>query len=369
MFLQRLEILQNIVARAGLDAVALIPGADLRFVTGVDFHLLKRPFVALFPSQGEPVFVLPELDKLNLQAANPFPLYALGYTDTDGPDAAFAEAGRILDLGGKRVGVQGTRMRFFEAQYLVRHLPGIALVDADDALADLRMRKDAAAIESMRRAIAISEAALAGIVAGVRPGMTERAIANDLHIAMLRGGGGALPFDVTVLSGPNSALPHGVPGDRPIREGELLLFDYGTTVDGYASDITRTFVVGELTDPRLRDAYLAVLNANEAGRKTAGPGVPAQEVDRAARREIVRAGFGDYFIHRTGHGLGLDVHEGPYIREGNDRMLEPGNTFTVEPGVYLPGVGGVRIEDNVLITENGAETLTTFPRELQSIGR
>ena len=139
-------------------------------------------------------------------------------------------------------------------------------------------------------------------------------------------------------------------------------------MDDYGSDITRTFVLGELRNAQLQDAYAAVLAANEAGRKAAGPGVPAQEVDRAARAAITKAGFGEYFRHRTGHGLGMDVHEPPYIREGNAVPLAVGNIFTVEPGVYLPDVGGIRIEDDVLITPDGAESLTTFPRELQSIG-
>lgn len=375
MLPQRLTTLQQIAAGAALDAVALVPGPNLFYLTGQSFHLMERPLLGLFPPQEDPAFIIPQLE-LNKLDGLPYPVRAFPYSDAEGHAGAFAQALAALALDSspaagqppKRVGVEGLRMRFMESQLLARHAPDAEIVDAGEALAALRLRKDEDEINAMRQAIAITEDALRDLLPALRPGMTERAIANDLQIALLRRGGQELPFPPIVLTGPQSALPHGVPGHRTLAEGDLLLIDFGTTVAGYASDLTRTFVAGELKDPRLRDAYLAVLTANEAARRAAGPGVPCQEVDRAARAEIVRAGFGEYFIHRTGHGLGLDAHEAPYIREGNEQLLEPGHVFTVEPGVYLPGVGGVRIEDDVLITEDGAVTLTTFPRELQSVG-
>ena len=216
----------------------------------------------------------------------------------------------------------------------------------------------------MRQAIAITEKALAEVIAGVRLFDTERAIAGRLRTALIEHGGEALPFEPIVLAGPRAALPHGVPSDRPVRMGDVLLIDFGTSYGGYISDITRTFVVGLPLEGRNRDVYEAVKAANQAGREAARPGATAQDVDRAARKVIEEAGFGEYFIHRTGHGIGLDAHEGPYIVEGNDVVLEPGMTFTVEPGIYIPGEIGVRIEDDVLITPDGAESLTTFDREL-----
>jgi Xaa-Pro dipeptidase len=187
-----------------------------------------------------------------------------------------------------------------------------------------------------------------------------------LLIEMMHHGATSLPFEPIVLIGPRSALPHGAPGDRSVQPGDLLLFDFGVSVDGYASDITRTFAVGQLDD-ELRRAYDAVKRANEAGRKAARPGVEIQEVDRAARKVIADAGYGQYFTHRTGHGLGLEDHEPPFACEGDTTILEPGMTFTVEPGVYLPGKGGVRVEDDVVITQDGSESLTTFDRELRIV--
>ena len=171
-----------------------------------------------------------------------------------------------------------------------------------------------------------------------------------------------------VQSGPNSALPHGRTGNRPVSGGDLLLIDFTTTVDGYYGDMTRTFIVGRHADDRQQEVYAAVKAANEAGREAARPGVSCQDVDRAARGAIDDAGYGEYFIHRTGHGLGLDVHEPPSIVEGNQLQLEEGMVFTIEPGIYIDGWGGVRIEDNVVVTENGVESLTTFDRELRIIG-
>jgi Xaa-Pro dipeptidase len=200
----------------------------------------------------------------------------------------------------------------------------------------------------------------------IRAGRTELEVAADLQVAMLRQGGQGEAFAPLVVAGPNSAKPHAGPSDRPLAEGDLLIVDWGTVYEGYRSDITRTFVLGEPT-PEMVRIHDAVLAANQSGRLAVRPGMPAQEVDRMARRAIVQAGYGDYFIHRTGHGLGLETHEPPYIVEGNLLMLEAGMSFTVEPGIYVPGKGGVRIEDDVVVTEDGAETLTTLPRDLRSL--
>ena len=196
--------------------------------------------------------------------------------------------------------------------------------------------------------------------------MTEKQVAALLKVEMLRAGGEEMSFSPIVVAGPNSASPHATPGDRPIQPGDLIVVDCGVTVGGYAADITRTFVVGEL-EPEMAHVYEVVRAANAAGRAAVGPGVPAEEVDWAARAVIEEAGYGEYFIHRTGHGLGLEVHEPPYIVAGNGRLLQPGMTFTVEPGIYLPGRGGVRIEDDVVVTPSGVESLTTFPRELTAL--
>lgn len=363
---RKLQKLIEIISAADLDAIALVPGANLHYLTGIDFHLMERPLVVFFLPDREPVAVLPALEEPRLAACD-IPMTLFPWADAEGYGPAFAAAAGALRLAGKRIGVEELRMRVLEARILERYLSGATLVPASTPLATLRLRKDADAIRALREAIRISEAALYTVMERIRPGMTEREVAALITLAQLEQGGGKHPFEPIVLSGPNSALPHGEPGDRQIAEGEPLLLDFGTTVRGYASDITRTFSVGT-PSPRLTEVYDVVRAANEAGRMAAGPGVPAQEVDRAARRVIEEGGFGPYFTHRTGHGLGMEAHEGPAIVEGNELILEPGMVFTVEPGIYLPGELGVRIEDDVLITPNGAESLTSFPRELRRIG-
>ena len=186
---------------------------------------------------------------------------------------------------------------------------------------------------------------------------------------MTEGGGDGLAFDSLIQTGPNSANPHGSSTQRALQRDEFLLIDYGCKIDGYPADITRTFCLGS-PSAEMQKIYDTVLRANDAAKAAAKPGVPCEQVDKAARQVIEAEGYGQYFIHRTGHGLGLDTHEPiPQIAGGVDYPLQPGMTFTIEPGVYVPGLGGVRIEDNVLVTDSGLEVLTSFPRSLRIEGQ
>lgn len=365
----RVQRLIKVAAQHGVDGVAIMPGANLKYLTGLSFHLMERPTVAFFPVRGRPVLVLPALEATK-PVSGPVKIdwQLFPWTDEEGPQSAFASASAALELDGKTLAVEELVMRVRELRLIESSAPGVRLADAGPLVAGLRMRKDMDEIARMRQAVAITEAALSATLEEIRVGMTEREIANLLLLHLLRRGAESLPFEPIVLSGPNSALPHGVPTDRAIQSGEVLLFDFGVSVGGYVSDITRTFVVGELDD-EMRRVYDVVQRANEAGRRAARPGVEIQQVDRAARQVILDADYGAYFTHRTGHGLGLEGHEPPYACEGDTTILELGMTFTVEPGVYLPGKGGVRIEDDVVITESGCESLTTFARDLQVIGR
>lgn len=358
----RIARLQQEMERKGLDCLALVPGANLFYLTGLSFHLSERPIVALFPVDAPPAIILPALEEPKVASLGGA-LQAYPYTDEKGPATAFQQACAALELAQARIGVEELRMRVMEARLLERYAPDCQLVPADDVMERLRVTKDASEVAQMRRAVAIVEAALRAVLTQIRPRMTEREVAGLLMVETLRGGSEGMPFEPIVVAGPNAASPHATPTDRPIRQGETVVIDCGAVVGGYASDITRTVVLGGLPEEMMR-VYEVVRRANEAGRAAVRPGRAAQEVDRAARAVIREAGYGDFFIHRTGHGLGLEVHEPPYIVEGNRQLLQVGMTFTVEPGIYLPGIGGVRIEDDVLVTPEGAETLTTFPREL-----
>jgi Xaa-Pro dipeptidase len=225
--------------------------------------------------------------------------------------------------------------------------------------------KDPTEIAAMRSAVQIAEAAMEATLPLIKSGMSEQEVAAELMVQLLRAGSDAeFPFSPIIASGPNSALPHAVPTERIIQPGDLLLIDWGARVGGYISDLTRTFAIGEI-DQALSQIYQVVHAANASGRDAVKPGITCGDVDLAARAQIEKGGFGEYFIHRSGHGIGLEAHEEPYIAEGNPLKLAPGMTFTVEPGIYLPNKGGVRIEDNLVTTLEGGESLSTFTRELK----
>jgi Xaa-Pro dipeptidase len=273
-----------------------------------------------------------------------------------------------LELEGGKIGVEPLSMRFYELELLQTAIPRATFAPSDGAISGLRIRKSETEIAAMQRAAEIAEAALQATLPLIKVGMTELELASELMAQLLRAGSDPeTPFSPIVASGPNSAQGHATPGDRPLSPGDSLVLDWGATHKGYMSDITRTFFVVE-TPGELGRIHTIVQKANAAGREAVHPGASCGSVDLAARSEIEAAGYGEYFIHRTGHGLGLESHEPPYIRAGEETVLEQGMTFTVEPGVYLPGRGGVRVEDDLVVTEDGGLSLTTLPREAQVVG-
>ncbi|MGC9469674.1 MAG: M24 family metallopeptidase [Anaerolineae bacterium] len=343
---------------AGLDALVLVPGPNLTYLTGLSFITSERPVVAIVPATRTPVVVLPQLEAAKAQAVG-FDVFA--YTDEEGYDSAFRAACETLGFDGARLGAEALHMRLLEATILHRFAPQAVLLPADAMLSELRMVKSAEELDAMRRAVRVAEAAFLAWVQLLRPGMTEKEAASRLVASLLNGGADALAFDPIVASGPRGALPHAVPGARQLREGDWVVVDWGAKVDGYCSDLTRAVVIGE-PGGKLREVHEIVVSANRAGRDAIAPGVDAQSVDRAARAVIEDAGYGAQFFHRLGHGLGLEEHEPPYIVAGNALALKAGMAFTVEPGIYLEGIGGVRIEDDVAVTSTGSETLSTLAR-------
>jgi Xaa-Pro dipeptidase len=350
----------------GLDAIALNAGPSLFYLTGLSFHLMERPVVGLFSPDEAPRLVLPELERSKAEGTD-LMLFPYGEDEASRTEA-FSQAAHSLHLAGGAIGLEPTRLRVLELRLLEAAAPGAKLVPAGPALANLRSAKDQAELVAIRRAMKVAELALAATVPLIRVGMTERQVASELTLQLLRAGSDTeLPFPPIVASGPNSALPHAVPSDRRLQARDMLILDWGATVDHYISDLTRTFVVGE-SDPELARIHAIVEQANAAGREAIRPGVACGEVDRAARDVIQKAGYGQAFTHRTGHGIGLEAHEPPYIHAGSLQRLEAGMTFTVEPGIYLPGRGGARVEDNVAVTSEGVETLSQYPRGLTVIG-
>ena len=356
------ERLDNLLEQSGADTVAMVPGENMVYFSGLHFHLSERPIVALYNRQGMS-FIIPELEVAKLEARPDLEARRFMWTDREGYENAFMEAVDGLTLRDKSIAMDGQTLRLFE--WLALNRAGVSAdqaLDAGDLFLNLRARKAPEEIASMRKAIQISEKALEATMDWAKPGMTERQIADRLSAEMLQRGAQGLAF-LLVLTGEKSGLPHGDTGDRVWGEDEFLLIDFGARFQDYPADITRTFCYGQPTE-QMRAMYEAVYGANKAAREFARPGVTCEAVDRVARDVIEQAGLGEYFIHRLGHGLGLSVHELPNMVAGNQQELLPGMVFTIEPGVYIPGVGGVRIEDNVVVTEDGLDVLTSFPREL-----
>ena len=363
----RLQRLTEQIAAHGLDGLALVPGPNLLYVSGIHAHLSERPIVLFLPADDDPAIIIPSLEAMKARAAGIPTDRIFEWNDAEGYHGAFQQACARLELTDYMLGVEALHMRVLELQTLQRYAPGLQIAHAEPALSALRSVKDADEVAAMEKAIAMAEKALKRIIPRIKVGLSERQIAAMLTNELLASGAESIAFGPIVAGGPNSAIPHAVPGDRAIRNGDLLVVDWGVYVDGYPSDITRTLAVGEIDD-ELRHIFDTVNAANAAARKAVRPGVTGREVDRVARDVIERAGYGEYFIHRTGHGLGLEIHEPPDMSPANDRPIAPGNVFTIEPGIYLPGRGGVRIEDNVVATADGSRTLTTFTHELITVG-
>ena len=371
MSLIRLTNLIASLRTSGLDAVILNPGPTLKYLSGLNFHLMERPVVLFVVPDKDPVLVLPvlELPKVDLF---PYNVQAFAYGENPSEwDDAFQRAAQALGLtrsGGKRIGVEPRQLRLLEFRYVQAGAPEADYPDATDVLGGLRLKKDKAEVEAMHRAVRIAQAALEATIPQIKIGMTEKELASELVMQLLKHGSDSeIPFAPIVSAGPHSANPHASPTERKLQAGDLLVVDWGAAHDGYISDLTRTFALGEV-DEEYQKIHKIVQESNAAGRAAAKPGVPCANVDIAARDVIEKSGYGKYFTHRTGHGIGMESHEAPYIRGDNLQLLEPGMAFTVEPGIYLSDRNGVRIEDNLVITDDGADCLSDMPREIREVG-
>ena len=349
----RQERLRERLAEAGVDAAIVPPGGDLVYLTGLHVHLSERLALLVLPTQGEAVMVLPAFEASRV----PDDLEAVPWQEDEDPlpllIASLPKAARSLAFG--------ERVSASELLGVAAARPETRLLPLERITGGVRAIKDEGEIEALRSAAAATDRAYQVLLQQPIAGTTERELAARLSGA-LRAEGLEDPF-ASVASGPNAAFPHHVTGDRVITSGDGVLFDFGGRWHGYLSDVSRTVAVVR-AGARLREVHAAVLAAQEAALAVLRPGARLGDVDAAARGSLAAAGLAEAFTHRLGHGLGLEIHEPPYLRPGNDQPAEPGFVVTVEPGVYLPDELGVRIEDDVLVTEDGCERLTQAPREL-----
>lgn len=332
-----------------------MPGPNLRYFTGVRSLLLERPFMLLVPTSGEPHLVAPALE------AGPYrecllPMVIHSWTDSEGPALAVAEAVREVKLKGKW-GVEGKVPFLFLSRVLKRASP--TLRDAEPILQGLRELKDQAEVELLKESARILSESFTEFPDLIKEGMTERELAKAATDTIYANGA-TMVDDMLVQSGPRAADPHGLPTARKIGRGESIIIDVGSVYEGYYADVTRSFCLGSSLE--VEKVYDEVLEAETSGIERASVGTRVGDVDSAARGVLEKAGMGKYFIHRTGHGLGLEVHEAPYIVEGGPEKLRPNMCFTVEPGAYIRGKLGVRIEDDVLMGTKKGSAITDAPK-------
>ena len=354
----RVTHLQEAMATIGVDVALLSVGADLPYFSGYEAMPSERLTVFVVPRSGDPVMFLPQLEAPRVEGGW---FEVRPWAETDDPVAL---AAALADPQRAAVGDHMWSVFLIRFQ---KEWTATDWIPASQLTRDLRMRKDDVEIDLLREAAHGVDRVMARIPTEVVfAGRTEAEVSRQLAALTVEEGHDTAEFGI-VASGPNGASPHHHVGDRVIEEGDIVVCDFGGRLGGYYSDSTRTFVVGEPTLDQ-DEVHDVVLAANEAGRAAVKPGVPCEEVDRVARQVIEDAGYGEYFVHRTGHGIGLEVHEHPYMVRGNDELLEPGMTFSVEPGIYVPDRFGVRIEDIVVCTEDGVESLNQSERRLVAVG-
>jgi Xaa-Pro aminopeptidase len=362
----RVHAARDVAGELGLDLLVFTPGSDLRYLCGYSAHAMERLTALVVPARGEPFLVVPRLEAPMVDAspAGALGLHVQAWDETDDAFAVLArEATGRLGTTPSRVAV-GNRTWAEHALGVQRALPGAALELAAPVVDRLRMVKNAAEVEELAAAGAAIDRVHARMASILRVGRTEAEVGADIAAAILEEGHVGVDFTI-VGSGPNGASPHHDVSARVIEAGDVVVIDIGgETATGYRSDCTRTYAVGQAPGPDVAEWYGVLQQAQAAAVAAVRPGVPAEEIDAVARRVITDGGYGDHFIHRTGHGIGLDTHEAPYIVEGNDLPLVPGMAFSVEPGIYLPGRCGARIEDIVVCTEDGVRNLNGGPREL-----
>jgi Xaa-Pro aminopeptidase len=357
----RLDRARAAAAAADTDALLIAPGSDLRYLIGQAGGSFERLTTLVIPADGVPALVVPKLE-------------APGYADVPADElgievVTWVDGDNAYELVADRLGKPGrVAVSDFTPALHVLAFRG-ALGDAEQTLAgpivrELRMRKDATEIQALRDAGAAIDRVHARVHEWLRPGRTEAEVGADITAAIVEEGHTHADF-VIVGSGPNGASPHHDVSERVIERGDVVVVDIGGPIaEGYNSDSTRTYAVGEPRDADVAETYAVLQRAQKAAVEAVRPGVTAESIDAAARDIIADAGFGEYFIHRTGHGIGLDVHEEPYIIKGNALPLEPGMAFSVEPGIYQPGRWGARIEDIVVVTEDGVEPVNQRPHDL-----
>ncbi|MBM7606846.1 Xaa-Pro dipeptidase [Lysinibacillus composti] len=357
----KLQQLQNYLQEQNIDAAFVTTPDNVFYFSGFKSNPHERLLGVMVFKEAEPFLICPKMEVPDAISAG-WNYEAVGHLDTDNAWEVLSNAIKSRGVHLSSIAIEKSHLTVERLEALQQFYPQANFVRLDHKINDLRVIKDQAELEKMREAARLADFAIEVGCKEITEGKTEMEILTAIENA-IRQKGYSMSFETMVLSGPKAASPHGTPGDRKIQKGDFILFDLGVIYEGYCSDITRTVAFGEPTNEQIA-IYEAVRNANERAIAAVKPGIRAMDLDKIARDTIADAGYGEYFTHRLGHGLGISVHEFPSVTGTNEMVLSPGMVFTIEPGIYNTEIAGVRIEDDVVVTADGVEVLTKFTKEL-----
>ncbi|MFB1080428.1 M24 family metallopeptidase [Jeotgalibacillus sp. JSM ZJ347] len=355
-----IERIQGYLQREKIDCAFLTSTENVTYTTGFRSDPHERWLGVYIPAEGQAILICPGMEIEDAKSAG-WHGPVIGYSDTESPlELLKAQAEEF-----KSIAIEKNHLTVERLELIQQVFGECQIYDAEHFMNKMRVIKTADEIKLLTKAAELADFAIETACSELAEGKTELDVLAKIEYELKKKGITEMSFSTMVLTGENASSPHGTPGETKIKHGDLVLFDLGVVYQGYCSDITRTVAFGDISDKQ-RDIYETVLKAEMTALEMVKPGVKASKLDLAARKVIEDAGYGDYFPHRLGHGLGLNVHEYPSITAESDIVLQEGMTFTIEPGIYVPGVAGVRIEDDVLVTEDGYKTLTKFPKSLQT---
>lgn len=363
--MNKITQLRNYLNEFDIDAAFITNPDNVFYVSGFKSNPHERLLGVMVFKDAEPFLICPKMEMPDAKNAG-WDGEIVGHADTDDAMELLhrTASGRVETV--KKMAIEKSHMTVDRYEILAKLFDGAEFIALDNKINSMRVVKDEAELQILREAAELADYAIEVGARTLREGITEIEVMTEIELALKKRGVTHMSFDTTVLSGPKAASPHGKTGDRKIQKGDLVLFDLGVVHKGYCSDITRTLAFGEPNEEQ-KEVYNVVLQAELAAVDAVKPGVTAAQLDQASRQVIEDAGYGQFFTHRLGHGLGVSVHEFPSLHGANHMAMEAGMVFTIEPGIYVPGKVGVRIEDDVAVTENGVEVLTKYPKELQII--
>ncbi|MGG3471068.1 Xaa-Pro peptidase family protein [Neobacillus pocheonensis] len=361
----RIEKLQTWMKENDIEVSFLTSSENVFYLSGYFTNPHERLLALVVFQEQEPFLVCPGMEVHDAKRSG-WEHEIIGFSDIENPWEMILNSINKRINSVSKAAIEKEHMNVERYEQLSRLFPNAAFVSAEEKLRMLRMIKDAKELKIIEEACALADYAIEVGCSEIKEGKTELEVLNAVEFALKQKGVTEMSFATMVLTGANAASPHGTPGTTKIQKGDLVLFDLGVVVDRYCSDITRTVAFGDINDKQ-KEIYDTVLKAQLAAVEASRPGITAAEVDLTARRIIAEAGFGEYFPHRLGHGLGISIHEYPSLTETNELVIKEGMVYTIEPGIYVPNVAGVRIEDDVYIGADGAKILTKFPKELQII--